>query len=232
MSDKLEGMFGLKRAKPFIKYWFSPTLGGDPLKQGVLYTRLEQIIKTIEIEKNLPLDIKEIHVFGSFARGKESPGDLDLMMVHEQLTDEQTEQTVRAIQGYATSLEQQMNGRLKSNRENIDIAYGASLEEITSRMRVKPSLVVKLWSKDDHNWSEKLIESQSNPPDEKVAILEKELEHLREYTRRLEHNLVACERGVANARLGGPDLTRVQQARIAAMEELRKTNKMELFILL
>jgi len=82
--------------------------------------------------------VKEIYVFGSLIRGKRRPGDLDLVMIHEELTSDQLELTVRAVEGYGTSLEQRMDGRLKSNRENIDIVYGASLEAAMSRMRVKP----------------------------------------------------------------------------------------------
>ncbi len=175
--------------------------------------------------------MREIHVFGSFARGKDQPGDLDLMMVHEELTREQIETTARAIEGYGTSLEQQMNGRLKSNRENVDIVYGPSLEAIISRMRVKPSIFERIWSKDDHHWMEKLVKVQSISSEERIGILERDLEHLREYTRRLENNLAAYERAV-KTKLAGPELTQFQLERIAAMEEIKKSKNIELFVLL
>lgn len=87
------------------------------MKRDILIAKLEQVIKTVENAKDLPLDVKEIYVFGSLIRGKKEPGDLDLVMIQEELTPEQLELTVRAVEGYGTSLEQQMNGRLKSNRE-------------------------------------------------------------------------------------------------------------------
>ncbi len=200
------------------------------MKREVIVTRLQQIIDTIENAEDLPLDVKEIYIFGSFSRDKEEPGDLDLMMVHEDLTPEQLELTVRAIEGHGTSLEQQMNGRLKSNRENVDIVYGPNLEGAMSRMRVEP-YVEKIWSKDDHNWREKLVYLQSRPAEERVRILEGDLERLREYTRNLENNMAAYERAV-RARLTSPTLTQFQNERIAAMEEDKKRKNIELFVLL
>lgn len=200
------------------------------LKSDILLTKLEQIINTVENAKDLPLDVKEIYVFGSFIRGKQQPGDLDLVIIHQELTPEQTELTVRAVEGYGTSLEQQMNARLKSNRESVDIIYGASLEGAMSRMRVKPS-AEKIWSKDDHDWREKLARLQARPTEEIVRILESELEALRQYTRTLENNMAAYERAV-KAILTGPDLTQFQNTRIAAMEEVKKRKNIELFVLL
>jgi predicted nucleotidyltransferase len=200
------------------------------LKRDILLTKLQQIINTVENAKDLLLDVNEIYVFGSFVRGKQQPSDLDLVMIHEELTPEQLEFTVRAVEGYGTSLEQQMNGRLKSNRENVDIIYGASLEAAMSRMRVKPT-VEKIWSKDDHDWGEKLARLQSRPPEEIIRLLERELGGLREYTCTLEDNMAAYERAV-KSRLTGSDLTQFQNARIAAMEEVKKHKNIELFVLL
>src|SRR6266700_7868621 len=120
--------------------------------------KLERIITAIQTEKDLPLHVKEIHVFGSFARGKEDPGDLDLILIHETLTRDQEEQEMKAIEGLGTSLEQKMNNRLKSNRESVDIAYGATLEQVITRFSIKPKIIVKLWSKDDHQWQVKLAQ--------------------------------------------------------------------------
>ena len=158
------------------------------LNHDILLTKLQGIINTVESAKDLPLDVKEIYVFGSLIRGKQRPSDLDLVMIHEELTSEQLELTVRAVEGYGTSLEQRMNGRLKSNRENVDIVYGASLEAVMSRMRVKPS-TERIWSKDDHDWRKKLTGLQSRPTEEIIKILERELGVLREYTRNLENNM-------------------------------------------
>jgi predicted nucleotidyltransferase len=201
------------------------------LDRQVLIAKLERIIETVENAKDLPLDVKEILVFGSFIRGKELPGDLDIIMVHEDLTPEQLELTVKAIEGHGTSLERQMNGRLKSNSETVDIIYGPNLEVAMSRMRVKSTIVESVWSKDDHNWKQKLAKVQSRSPEETLRILERDLERLREYTRSLENNMAAYERAV-KARLIGPDLTQFQKERIAAMEEVKKRKNIELFVLL
>jgi len=104
------------------------------------------------------------------------------------------------------------------------------LEGAMSRMKVMPS-IEKIWSKDDHNWSEKLATLQARPAEEIVRTLERELEGLREFTRTLEYNMAAYERAV-KARLTDPDLTQFQNARIAAMEEVKKRENIELFLLL
>jgi len=177
------------------------------LKREVLLSKLERVINIIERDRDLPLDIKEVYIFGSFVRGKEEPRDLDLIMVHNELDPKQAELTARSIEGHGTSLDQQMNGRLKSNSENIDLVYGTSLEAVIHLLKVKPSTIEKIWSKDDRDWREKLRRIQSRSPEERIGILERELEGLREYTRRLQYNLIAYQR-VVMPRLSGPELTK------------------------
>ncbi len=174
----------------------------------MLLSKLERIINIIERERDLPLDIKEVYTFGSFVRGKEEPGDLDLIMVHSELSPKQAELTARAIEGHGTSLDQQMNGRLKSNSENIDVVYGTSLEA-----------------------REKLRRIQSRSPEEVIGILERELENLREYTRRLQYNLIAYQRVVV-PKLSGPELTKFHLEIVARVDEVKKNKNFEPFILL
>jgi predicted nucleotidyltransferase len=201
------------------------------LKREVLLSKLERVINIIERDRDLPLDIKEVYIFGSFVRGKEEPGDLDLIMVHSELGPKQAELTARAIEGHGTSLDQQMNGRLKSNSENIDVVYGTSLEAVIHLLKVKPSTIEKIWSKDDRDWREKLRRIQSRSPEERIGILERELESLREYTRRLQYNLIAYQR-VVMPKLSGPELTKFHLELVARVEEVKKNKNFEPFVLL
>jgi len=201
------------------------------LKREVLLSKLERVINIIERDRDLPLDIKEVYIFGSFVRGKEEPRDLDLIMVHNELDPKQAELTARSIEGHGTSLDQQMNGRLKSNSENIDLVYGTSLEAVIHLLKVKPSTIEKIWSKDDRDWREKLRRIQSRSPEERIGILERELEGLREYTRRLQYNLIAYQR-VVMPRLSGPELTKFHLELAARVEEIKKNKNFEPFVLL
>jgi predicted nucleotidyltransferase len=185
----------------------------------------------VERDRDLPLDIKEVYIFGSFVRGKEEPDDLDLIMVHNELSPKQAELTAGAIEDHGTYLDKQMNGRLKSNSENIDVVYGTSLEAVIQLLKVKPSTIEKIWSKDDRDWREKLRRIQSRSPEEIIRTLERELENLREYTRRLQYNLIAYQR-VVMPRLSGPDLTKFHLEIVARVEEIKKNKNFEPFILL
>ena len=201
------------------------------MKREVLLSKLERVINIIERDRDLPLDIKEVYIFGSFVRGKEEPRDLDLIMVHNELDPKQAELTARSIEGHGTSLDQQMNGRLKSNSENIDLVYGTSLEAVIHLLKVKPSTIEKIWSKDDRDWREKLRRTQSKSPEERIGILERELESLREHTQRLQYNLIAYQR-VVMPRLSGPELTKFHLELAARVEEIKKNKNFEPFVLL
>jgi hypothetical protein len=150
------------------------------MKRDILLSKLERVIETVEKNGNLPLSIKELHIFGSFLLGKENPDDLDLFLIHEEPFEEKLDLYLRGI------LNQRMNGILKGNREGIDIIYNLSLDAAIKHMKVRPSLVVKIWSKDDHEWKDKLSKALSMTPSEKIPILWKEIENLREYIRKLE----------------------------------------------
>src|SRR5262245_16599877 len=44
--------------------------------------QIERIVQAIEGEK-FPTTVRELHVFGSYARGALNPSDLDLILVHD-----------------------------------------------------------------------------------------------------------------------------------------------------
>ena len=44
--------------------------------------KIERIINAIEAEK-FPTKVRELYVFGSYARGAINPGDIDLILIHD-----------------------------------------------------------------------------------------------------------------------------------------------------
>lgn len=48
--------------------------------------QIERIVRAIEDGK-FPARIRELHVFGSYARGALSPSDLDLIVIHEDVSE-------------------------------------------------------------------------------------------------------------------------------------------------
>jgi len=57
------------------------------MKRELWIHKIEKIIGRVE-RGAAPARIREIYVFGSFARGAPEPGDLDLIVVHDPPTDE------------------------------------------------------------------------------------------------------------------------------------------------
>jgi predicted nucleotidyltransferase len=202
------------------------------VNRELLEEKLGRIIETIESQRGLPLDVKEVYAFGSFARGKESPGDLDLIVVHQPWTEEQINDMVRGQEGP----DQQMNARLKSNRESVDLVYGESLEAAVSLMPVKPSFILKLWSIDDHDWRGKASQVRLRDPVERIGILEDELASQRVYIRKLEDNVQAWQKALSdvNERYQefSPFFTEVMKEREAAIKLIRSQNRKALVLLL
>jgi predicted nucleotidyltransferase len=56
------------------------------MTRGQWIKKLETIISRVEAGQ-APARIREIHVFGSFARGALEPNDRDLIVVHDQPTE-------------------------------------------------------------------------------------------------------------------------------------------------
>jgi len=60
-------------------------------------TKLVRIVESIESGK-LPMDVRELYVFGSYSRGAIQPGDLDLIIVHGPGRQKIDEQVDKALQ--------------------------------------------------------------------------------------------------------------------------------------
>jgi len=174
------------------------------LKREKILGKLERVTKTIETEKDLPLRAKEIYVFGS-ALWKDNPKDLDLIIIHEEPTDEEGQREVHVLFGYGTFLSQQMNRRLKrSNAERIKIIYGVSLESVLSR---QPIGYCRLhWNKAKPGWRGSL-ELDKKELREVILKLRKTIEDLTEARMKFQLTLYEI---MARRRIGREELRKIE----------------------
>ncbi|MHB1033376.1 MAG: nucleotidyltransferase domain-containing protein [Pirellulales bacterium] len=130
----------------------------------------KKLVRTIErIEAGtLSATIKELYVFGSYARGAIEPGDLDIVVVYEDpgpdyWKKERTKAKYAAISVYQAALttwhefRTRLADALRSRGERIDLVLASSLEDVTEGNKaIQPGDLVRVWSAEDRNWREKL----------------------------------------------------------------------------
>lgn len=134
--------------------------------------------------------IHEVWVFGSYARGAMEPGDIDLIVVHEKMSDEMRAQL--DAQGKAKHLgwprelyyaDDRFKGMvtkpLRKPGEKVDILLGWTLEEVLSHYSTaKNGRLVRLWTPEHRDWGAALA---SIVPDPEAARAER-------------HEFVPCKR--------------------------------------
>jgi predicted nucleotidyltransferase len=128
--------------------------------------KLARIIADIEAGRT-PAAVREVYVFGSYARGAVECKDLDLVVVHEEppvdLMDELRKKAKAAARTILESLaghERRFNGlmgkALRRPGEDIDILMGRDLGSILQGMSIRASDLRLVWSVADRAWQEKL----------------------------------------------------------------------------
>ncbi len=136
-------------------------------------TKLVRIIASIESGK-LPMDVRELYVFGSYSRGAIEPGDLDLIVVHgpgRQEIDKRVDKAlqkshpdilarVRAAAGKQNAARMRL---FRKQGEAVQIIFAESLAEVTGKgSRIKPTDPMLIWSNDDRRWREKIASIASD----------------------------------------------------------------------
>jgi hypothetical protein len=137
--------------------------------------QLVRIIATLEAG-GLPAAPKELHVFGSYARGALEPGDLDLILIHDPPAKDLMERLeAEIVEKYGNDrfywpswprqrFEARMRGAIRKPGEKMDILLGTSLEEaLQYRSAVAKSHRVLLWSTSDRDWVAKLNSIAPDP---------------------------------------------------------------------
>lgn len=131
-------------------------------------TRILERICTAADSGQLPVEIREVWVFGSYARGALEPGDLDLIVVHgeadPELTARWNAEARRKARNYVhelyyarLKLSSLVRASLRRPGEHVDILTGDSVDSIANENNVlRTSDRVLLWSTSDRAWQAKL----------------------------------------------------------------------------
>ena len=136
--------------------------------------KLATIISRIEAGQ-APARIREIHVFGSFARGALEPNDLDLIVIHDQPSEEVMAPLLRAVESYSYDeldrslkahgrFEAAMRRVFRRGGERMDIKLAESLDSAASQLVDVPRGEIRLvWSESDPDWRSHLARIESDP---------------------------------------------------------------------
>jgi len=124
--------------------------------------KLRTIIGRVEAGE-APARVREIHVFGSFARGVLEPNDLDLIVLHDPPSEETLAPLLKAVDSYSYDrldqackaerrFEAAMTKIFRRGSERMDVRLAATLDEALSGMVFPRDEVRLLWSNDDRGW--------------------------------------------------------------------------------
>lgn len=135
---------------------------------------LSRILATID-GGGVPVGINEVWVFGSYARGALEPGDIDLIIVHEKMSDaleKELEQQpggnypnyvaylCRASTRYASMIKKP----LRRPGEPVDMLLGPTLKKaLTGFSTVQDSHRVLLWTPEHRDWRTVLASITPDP---------------------------------------------------------------------
>lgn len=139
--------------------------------------QIERIVHAIEQEQ-LPVRIKELHVFGSYARGALNPGDLDLIVIHEapgsdfllrlkeELVNKYGQDDFYWPRGMwpERQFEKQMRAVIRRPGEKMDILFATSMDNVAEMGKnIAKAHRVLIWSESDRNWKEKVDSIRPDP---------------------------------------------------------------------
>ena len=130
--------------------------------------KLETIVSRVEAGQ-APARIREIHVFGSFARGALEPNDLDLIVIHDKPSEEILAPLMLAVKSYSYGeLDQSckaydrfqaaMRRVFRRGGERMDIKLAESLDSAANQLPDVPGGEIRLV------WSESAWASRAGSP--------------------------------------------------------------------
>ena len=139
---------------------------GRTMNREKFTEKLARMIQTIEAGA-LPARVKEFYAFGSYARGALEPGDLDVIVVHDDPGCEYWKALKREC---STPLDEiprfrtQMRRALRRPGERIDMVIVESLDRfIRDGGTITRAEVILLWSDTDRDWRPKIEGIRPNP---------------------------------------------------------------------
>jgi predicted nucleotidyltransferase len=139
-------------------------------------SQIERIVHSIE-EGRFPTKVRELYVFGSYARGALSPGDLDLILIHDPAPDLLERLKAELVKKYGKNfmywprgqwperkLESLMRGVMRKPGEKMDILLGTSMEKINEMGdNIANAHRVMIWSEFDRDWKTKTDAIKPDP---------------------------------------------------------------------
>lgn len=137
------------------------------MKREQFTVKLVRILKSLD-SVSFPARVREVYVFGSYARGALEPGDLDLLVVHDRATPEYeaaaikhfTDRGLSDIGAICKSVDKfraDMSRVFRTPGERVQILLTSELSYVVgAESRIKESDLVLLWSQSDRDWQEKL----------------------------------------------------------------------------
>ena len=129
--------------------------------------KLVRIVESIESD-TIPMDVREVYVFGSYSRGAIEPGDLDLIVVHGpgwQEVDRQVDKALKKSHPDILERSRIAAGKLNAARmrlfrkpgEAVQIIFAESVSEVTGEgSRIKPTDPILIWSNKDQRWRKRI----------------------------------------------------------------------------
>jgi predicted nucleotidyltransferase len=138
--------------------------------------QIERIVHAIEGER-FPTKVRELHVFGSYARGALNPGDLDLILIHDPAPELLERLKATLIEKYGKNFmnwprgqwperkfESMMRGVMRRPGEKMDILLGTSMEKIAAMgENIANAYRILIWSDSDRNWRLRLDSIKPDP---------------------------------------------------------------------
>jgi predicted nucleotidyltransferase len=136
--------------------------------------KLRTIVSRVEAGE-APARIREIHVFGSFARGAMEPNDLDLIVVHDRPSEAVLAPLLKAVKSYSYDdldrsfkayqrFEAALRKVFRRGGERMDVKLAESLESAVSALVDIPRGEIRLvWSESNRDWRANVAAIAASP---------------------------------------------------------------------
>lgn len=136
------------------------------MKRAQFTNKLVRMIEMIQ-SGDLPARVREFYVFGSYSRGALEPGDLDVVVVHDdpgQVYWQALEEQVDSIFQVSHRFESEMRRALRKPGEKVQIILTRKLDRFLGETsKIKREDLILLWSEADQDYRPKLEAIRANP---------------------------------------------------------------------
>jgi predicted nucleotidyltransferase len=138
--------------------------------------QIERIIHAIEAEK-FPTKVRELYVFGSYARGALNPGDIDLILIHDPAPELLKRLESEIVRKYGNNFMHWPRGQFPERKfesmlrrvmrrpgEKMDIVLSTSVEKIAEMgENIAKAHRILIWSDSDRDWRPKINSIKADP---------------------------------------------------------------------